>query len=65
MTYDYETLYNKRIFADANAIVYHLQGMCQTAREIFRLIVGHTASRQCGLVTKDEMIRENYSHAVW
>ena len=30
-----------------------------------RIIVGQAARRQCGLLTKDEMIRENYSHAVW
>lgn len=30
-------LYNKNIFVDANAIIYHLQGTSQTAKEIFKL----------------------------
>jgi PIN domain nuclease of toxin-antitoxin system len=30
-----------------------------------RLIVGHAASQQCALLTKDEMIRENYPLAIW
>ncbi len=37
MNCDYKNLHNKRVFVDANAIIYHLQGMCPTAREIFRL----------------------------
>jgi len=37
MNCDCENLHDKWVFVDANAIVCHLQGMCPTAREIFRL----------------------------
>ena len=37
MSDECENLHNERVFVDANAIIYHLHGMCPTAREIFRL----------------------------
>ncbi|MCP4349078.1 MAG: hypothetical protein GY795_26660 [Desulfobacterales bacterium] len=37
MISDLEDLYDKTVFADANAIIYHLQGMSAVSGEIFRL----------------------------
>lgn len=37
MNNNFTYLYNKKIFVDANAVIYHLQGLSQTAKEIFKL----------------------------
>jgi len=37
MTYDITQLYNKTIFIDAHAIIYHLQGLSPLAKDIFKL----------------------------
>ncbi|OQY57616.1 MAG: hypothetical protein B6245_16115 [Desulfobacteraceae bacterium 4572_88] len=44
-----------------------ISAMTQTwTRDPFdRIIVGHAAHQECVLVTKDEMIREHYTRAVW
>jgi len=54
MTYDITQFYNKTIFVDANAIIYHLQGLSPVAKDIFKL----AEQKKVSLITTTRVIDE-------